>query len=85
MEEYIDDYEGELDLEEAGYLEEQEETSEDFEKEYDKMFNADADVDEDVEAFELDAVTGRKSKKPKMSILNKSKVSKQELDELFLE
>jgi hypothetical protein len=39
---------------------------------------------EDLE-FELDMVTGRKSKRPKMAVLNKKKLSQQELDELFCE
>ncbi len=40
---------------------------------------------EDEDEFQLDEVTGRKSKRPVMSILNKSKkVSKHELDDLFL-
>lgn len=59
---------------------------EDFESAYDRMFDGDDEVDRDVDsAYDRDAITGRRSKRPKMSLLNKSKVSKQELDELFLE
>ena len=54
----------------------------DFENKYDKLFGDAQGADGD---FDRDVVTGRKSKRPKMSILNKSRVSKQELDELFLE
>jgi hypothetical protein len=35
--------------------------------------------------YERDVITGRRSKRPKMSLLNKGKLSKQEMDELFLE
>ena len=59
-------------------------SSEDFETEYERIFSDDGTVDRDIGEFERDAVTGRKAKQPKMSVLNKSKVSKQELDELFL-
>ncbi len=83
-EDYVDDYEGETDLEEAGYLEDLEE-EDPFEQDYDQIFAEDAQVDADVEEFEHDSVTGRKAKRPKMSVLNKSKLSKQELDDLFLE
>ncbi|MFT4250184.1 MAG: hypothetical protein ACMXYD_02375 [Candidatus Woesearchaeota archaeon] len=80
--EYIEDYEGELDLEDAGYLEDYEE-EDSFEQEYDKLF------DEGSESasleYERDPVTGRKAKKPRLSVLNQSNVSTQELDELFLE
>jgi hypothetical protein len=54
----------------------------DFESKYDKMFGAQDSEDGE---FEHDAVTGRKNKRPKMSLLNKSRVTKQEMDELFLE
>lgn len=53
----------------------------DFERKYDAIFGA-AASDGD---FDRDMITGRKNKRPKMSILNKSRLSKQELDELFLE
>ena len=54
----------------------------DFESKYDRLFGAAAE--EEIE-YEHDIVTGRKHKRPKMSVLNKSRVSKQGLDELFLE
>lgn len=40
---------------------------------------------EDDEEFMFDEVTGGRSKKPVMSVLNKKKVSKYELDDLFAE
>lgn len=54
---------------------------EDFESKYDAMFG---DNKKKAGAFDRDAVTGRKSKRPQMSLLNKSRVSKQELDDLFM-
>ena len=54
-----------------------------FENKYEKLFGGPIKAAE--EDYDLDVITGRKSKRPKMSVLNKSKVSKQELDELFLE
>ena len=40
-------------------------------------------IDEE-EEYQLDEITGRKSKRPVMSMLNKSKkISKHELDDLF--
>jgi hypothetical protein len=54
----------------------------DFERKYDALFGTAAEEEQE---YEHDVVTGRKHKRPKMSILNKSRVSKQELDELFLE
>ncbi|MEM4637668.1 MAG: hypothetical protein QXK76_01410 [Candidatus Woesearchaeota archaeon] len=36
------------------------------------------------EDFEYDEVRGEYGKKPKMAVLNKSRLSKYELDELFL-
>ena len=59
-----------------------EDFDEDFESKYDAMFGEKKANKED---FERDVITGRRSKRPKMSVLNKSKVSKQELDDLFLE
>jgi hypothetical protein len=53
---------------------------EDFEFKYDAMFGDNKKKG----AFERDEITGRRSRKPRMSLLNKSRVSKQELDELFL-
>ncbi|MDO8740998.1 MAG: hypothetical protein Q7J54_05505 [Candidatus Woesearchaeota archaeon] len=38
---------------------------------------------EDDEDFMFDEVTGGRSKKPVMSVLNKKKISKYELDDLF--
>ena len=38
-----------------------------------------------VEKYELDEVRGESGKKPKMAVLNKTKLSKYEMDELFLE
>jgi hypothetical protein len=35
--------------------------------------------------FELDQIKGEHGKKPKMSLLNQKKVSKWEMDELFLD
>ena len=58
-----------------------EDIDEDFESKYDAMFG---DNKKKVGAFERDEVTGRTSKRPQMSLLNKSRVSKQELDELFM-
>jgi hypothetical protein len=59
-----------------------EDYDEDFEAKYDAMFGS--PKKSKIDEFDRDAITGRRSKKPKMSILNKSKVSKQELDDLFL-
>ncbi len=58
-----------------------EDIDEDFESKYDAMFG---DNKKKGGAFERDEVTGRKNKRPQMSLLNKSRVSKQELDDLFL-
>jgi vacuolar-type H+-ATPase subunit H len=57
-----------------------EDFDEDFESKYDAMFGEKKKTG----SFERDEITGRRSKRPQMSILNKSRVSKQELDELFL-
>jgi vacuolar-type H+-ATPase subunit H len=57
-----------------------EDFDEDFESKYDAMFGD----TKKKSTYERDEITGRKSKRPQMSILNKSRVSKQELDELFL-
>ena len=46
---------------------------------YDEEFK-----DEDKEDFLLDEISGRK-KKPVMGVLNKKKLSKYEMDELFVE
>lgn len=53
----------------------------DFENKYDAMFGSKNSV---LEESDHDEITGRKSKRPKMSLLNKGKVSKQEMDDLFL-
>lgn len=53
-----------------------------FEDKYDALFGVAITAEQE---YEHDVITGRKSKRPKMSILNKSRVSKQELDELFLQ
>ena len=82
MDEYVDDYEGDLSLEDAGYLDEVAEDNDSFDKEYERLFG-DGQMEES--AYERDAVTGRKAKRPRMSVLNKSKLSKHELDELFLD
>ena len=37
------------------------------------------------EDFEMDMVRGSFGKKPKMSVLNKKRINKHEMDELFLE
>ena len=63
------------------YTEEVEDFDEDFEEKYDAMFG---DKKATKSEYERDVVTGRRSKRPKMSVLNKSKVTKQELDDLFL-
>ena len=39
--------------------------------------------DEEDEEFEFDMVKGGHGKKPKMAVLNKSKLSSYEMDELF--
>lgn len=36
------------------------------------------------EEFELDEVKGEYGRKPKMAVLNKSRISKYEMDDLFL-
>ena len=90
-EEYVDDYEGDFNIEDVSYKEDPSDVEDTFEQEYDKIFDGDAEVDEDVDAIEAieeydrDMITGRRSKRPKMSVLNKSKLTKQELDDLFLE
>jgi len=40
--------------------------------------------DYDEKDFEYDEVRGEHGRKPKMAVLNKSRLSKYELDELFL-
>lgn len=42
-----------------------------------------SEIEED-EEYLLDEITGARSKKPVMSILNKGKLNKYEMDELFL-
>jgi len=59
-----------------------EDFDEDFESKYDSLFGDKKAKGED--DFEHDSITGRPNKRPKMSLLNKTKVSKQELDDLFL-
>ena len=81
----MEDYEGAVDFEEAGWLDDQEE-HDDFEEEYDKIFSDDDEVDRDVDlAYERDPVTGQKAKRPKIAKLNQSNLSQREMDELFLE
>ena len=59
-----------------------EDFDEEFESKYDSLFgDKKTKVEED---FDHDSVTGRRNKRPKMSVLNKTKVSKEELDDLFL-
>ncbi|GIU69436.1 MAG: hypothetical protein KatS3mg002_0672 [Candidatus Woesearchaeota archaeon] len=41
-------------------------------------------VEYDEDDYEYDEVRGEHGRKPKMAILNKSKLSRYELDELFL-
>ena len=41
------------------------------------------DVDNEDKDFEFDEVRGAHGRKPKMAILNKTKLSKYELDDLF--
>lgn len=48
-------------------------------KEYEEIFC------QEEEAYELDEVNGARNKKRKMDLLNKRKVSRFELDELFCE
>lgn len=78
MTEYIDD-----DMDFESFLDDS--TDDSFEKQYDKLFSDDGQVDKDLGSYERDAVTGRRAKRPRMSVLNKSKVSKHEMDELFLD
>ena len=59
-----------------------EDFDDEFEGKYDSMFGD--KKAKGAEEFDHDAVTGRPNKRPKMSLLNKAKVSKQELDELFM-
>jgi|AntRauTorckE6833_2_1112554.scaffolds.fasta_scaffold71250_2 hypothetical protein len=77
----FEEYEQELDFEEAGYLEDYEEEDE-FEEEYNKLFDDNIESDLD---YDRDPVTGIRAKKPKLSALNQSNISSHELDELFLE
>ncbi len=65
------------------YEDDEYEYDRDYEKEYDRFWGANAGEEE--QEFERDVVTGRRSKRPKMSVLNKGKLSKQEMDDLFLE
>ncbi len=65
----------------ARRTEDVEDFDEDFENKYDAMFG---DKKAKIEEYDHDVVTGRRNKRPKMSVLNKSKISKQELDELFM-
>jgi hypothetical protein len=64
------------------YNDDEYEEDRDFENKYDKLFGAETENEED---YEHDVITGRKHKRPKMSVLNKGKLSKQEMDDLFLE
>ncbi len=84
-EQYEEDYEGEMDLEEAGYLDDFDLDDDGFDKEYDRIFSEDTELDEDVKSYERDAITGRRAKHSRMAVLNKSKLSKHEMDDLFLD
>jgi hypothetical protein len=59
------------------------EVDRDFENKYDQIWGDDASSED--EDFDRDVITGRRNKRPKMSLLNKGKISKQEMDDLFLE
>ena len=79
----LEDYEGELDLEEAGWLEDAEDEEDLFDAEYEKIFSEDGDVDADVQ--EMTTSKRVASARPAMAKLNQSRLSERELDELFLE
>jgi hypothetical protein len=64
------------------YEDDEYEIDREFESKYDQIWGNSAEADED---YDRDVVTGRRNKRPKMSVLNKGKLSKQEMDELFLE
>jgi hypothetical protein len=49
-------------------------------KEYEEIFCTESDED-----FELDEVNGARNKKRKLDLLNKRKISRFEMDELFCE
>ena len=79
----LEDYEGELDLEEAGWLEDAEDEEDLFDAEYEKIFSEDGDVDADVQ--EMTTSKRVASTRPAIAKLNQSRLSQRELDELFLE
>ncbi len=82
---YEEEYEDEFEMEHAGYLEDEEE-QDSFEKQYEQLFEEESEnFEEDIELFERDPVTGRKAKKNRLSVLNQTQLSKQEMDEIFLE
>jgi len=83
--EYDENYEDDLELEESGYLDDFETEEDSFDSEYERIFTEDADLDDDMKSYDRDAVTGRRAKKSRMAVLNKSKLSKHELDDLFLD
>lgn len=66
----------------VSYDEDEYEVDRDYERKYDQIWGDDADEDQD---YDRDVITGRRNKRPKMSVLNKGKLSKQEMDDLFLE
>lgn len=79
---FDEEYDQEFDLEDAGYLEDYEE-EDSFEEEYERLFGNSSSKTED--EFERDPVTGRRASRSKLSVLNQSSVSGDELDELFLD
>ncbi len=98
MDEYFDDsieqteeldmYEGACEEDIARYVEELEEEAQkekELEEEYSKCFDEeDKWKDLEEEDFEFDEVQGAKKKKPKLAVLNKTKLSREEMDELFI-
>ena len=87
---YDDEFDTEKEFEKALYddtpVEEEEEGDS-----YEKCFEEETkkEVEDDLrpmtdEDYELDEVVGARDKKPVMSVLNKTKISKIEMDELFI-
>lgn len=67
-------------MEAAGYIDDQPEEEDLFDKTYEEIFdNEDYEVDADVEQL------SDSKERPQLRPLNQSKLSKRELDELFLE
>ena len=77
-------------LNEDDYYHEEKKEQKDFEGEYEKCFD-DSPIEKDdslqkpsEDDYEFDSIVGARDKRPVMAVLNKGKLSKQEMDELFV-